>query len=188
MSKQQKVTETKICRLCGEPKPLDLFEKDSRSKGGRTNRCKSCKQASNNVAYKAFCRFKERYPDVPIETTKEEVAQIFEAFEGRCAYCNVKESDETGTFHLEHIRPLSREGGRHHVSNLVISCRRCNARKNNKPLAIFFRDYLPFSYDSLRFIVGYIAYFSGRTTEEVEQELIRDADQWESGRMEKART
>lgn len=169
------MSEMRTCRNCKVEKPINHFEKDKRSKCGSTNRCLKCKQASNNKAYKAFYRMRElapKYP-IPIETTKEEVAQLFDVFDNRCGYCNVEESEETGTFNLEHIRPLVR-GGRHHVSNLFISCKTCNSRKNGKPIITFYRENGKLEYDYMPFLVKYIARFSKRSIKEVEAELIDD--------------
>jgi len=45
-----------------------------------------------------------------------------------CHWCGVKcESD----YHIDHYFPLSK-GGKHDISNLVISCPTCNVRKNAK--------------------------------------------------------
>lgn len=165
----------KTCILCNEEKPIEEFEKDARYKteDNRTNRCRECKNKQTNKAYKAFGRLKERYPDVPIEVTKEEVEQLFEAFEGTCCYCGVEESEETGTLHLEHIRSLSK-GGRNHISNLVISCGSCNSKKFDKPILTFYLQHSRLDYDYLNFLVKYIAKFSNRTIEEVEAELVEE--------------
>jgi 5-methylcytosine-specific restriction endonuclease McrA len=181
------MSEQRTCRICEEKKPANQFEKDKRSKGGIANRCLKCKQASNNKAYKAFYRMKElapRYP-IPIETTKEEVAQLFDIFENRCGYCNVEESKETGTFNLEHIRPLIRDG-RHHVSNLFISCKSCNSRKNGKPVLTFYRENMNLAYDYLPFLVKYIAHFSKRSIEEVEAELIAEEEEYHESKKKSA--
>jgi 5-methylcytosine-specific restriction endonuclease McrA len=177
------MNELRICRCCEIEKPINKFERDKRATGGITNRCLQCKQSSNNRAYKAFYRLKDKldkYP-VPIETTKEEVAQLFDVFDNRCGYCGVEESEETGTFHLEHIRPLARGGG-HHVSNLFISCRNCNFRKSDRPILTFYRDHGRFDYYYLPFLVQYIARFSKRSVEEVESDLIEDEKAYESSR------
>ncbi|PLR65983.1 HNH endonuclease [Bacillus sp. UMB0893] len=165
------------CRVCKKEKPRYEFEKDSRvkSEDGRTNRCRECKSAANNKAYKAFGRLKEKYPKygIEIEITKEEVAQLFDAVEGSCYYCGVEESEETGTLQLEHIRPLS-QGGRNHISNLLISCRSCNAKKRDKPIVAFYHEYGRFDYYYLPSVIKHIAYFTKRTTEEVEAELVAE--------------
>ncbi|QNG60332.1 HNH endonuclease [Bacillus sp. PAMC26568] len=171
------MTESKTCRRCNKEKPVDQFEKDSRSKSedNRTNRCRECKRLSNNKAFRAFGRLKERYPKygVEIEITKEEVEQLFDLFEDKCCYCGINESEETGSLHLEHIKPLSK-AGRNHISNLVISCRLCNSRKQGKPVLTFYREHGGLEYDYLPFLIKYIAYFSKRSFEEVESELVAD--------------
>jgi len=120
-------------------------------------------------------RDKQKLYKIPIETTKVEVTQIFEMFEGRCAYCNVEESAKTGTLQLEHIQAMAR-GGRHHVSNLVIACKSCNSKKQNKPLIEFYRMHPPFTGAMLDFIFIYIARFSGRTPEEVAAEFYEEVE------------
>ncbi|MFC7785652.1 HNH endonuclease [Rossellomorea sp. GCM10028870] len=178
------MSEKRTCRRCKVDKPVNQFEKDKRSKGGSTNRCLKCKQASNNKAYKAFYRMRElapKYP-IPIETTKEEVAQLFDVFDNRCGYCNVEESEETGTFNLEHIRPLSRGKARHHVSNLFISCKSCNSRKGDKPVLTFYREHGKLEYDYMPFLVKYIARFSKRSIKDVEAELVDEERDYHESR------
>ncbi|MEK4085143.1 HNH endonuclease [Psychrobacillus sp. FSL K6-1415] len=165
----------KSCSICKETKPIELFEKEKRKKDGRGARCLPCKniRKGNDKAYRAFSRFKEKankYP-TPIETTKEEVAQIFELFEGRCAYCYVEETAETGTHHLEHVIPLIK-GGRHHKSNLVIACDKCNRVKGDRTLTEFFNMHEPFTFSCLEFVVKYIARFTGLSEEEVQRTML----------------
>jgi 5-methylcytosine-specific restriction endonuclease McrA len=45
-----------------------------------------------------------------------------------CYWCNIKCDDE---YHIDHYVPLSK-GGKHEISNLVISCKRCNLTKQAK--------------------------------------------------------
>lgn len=61
----------------------------------------------------------------------KQVAQLF-ASSVTCCFCNVGLVDlpnHPQQRTLEHLTPLSREGT-NHISNLAISCRRCNARKH----------------------------------------------------------
>ena len=44
-----------------------------------------------------------------------------------CFYCKI----ELSSFHVDHYIPISK-GGRHTISNLVISCPKCNLKKGNK--------------------------------------------------------
>lgn len=62
------------------------------------------------------------------EHTITDVKRQYEAQEGKCYYCGVVVGD---TYHVDHIVPLSR-GGTDNPDNLVISCPRCNQRKNNR--------------------------------------------------------
>ena len=170
---RNEMSEKRTCRKCGETKPIEAFEKDKRAKGGRTNRCKACKFKSNSKAAKAYRRFYEKqdkYP-IPIEVTRRDIELLFEAFEGRCAYCGCEESDETGTFNLEHVIPLCRHG-RHRISNLVISCPERNRRKNDKPVSEFFRTYDKFTLSNYLFLLEYIGHFEGKTHDQAEQEIL----------------
>lgn len=167
------------CIACGIIKTFDHFAKEPRSKTGIRARCKECRQQYREpIPHKAFHRLKakQKLYDIPIETTKEEVALLFEAFEGRCAYCNVEESAETGTFHLEHIIPMSRPNARHHVSNFAIACGKCNAKKHNRPLIEFYRMHQPFTGAMLEFIFIYVARFNGRTPEEVAKSFYAEVE------------
>lgn len=165
----------KTCYKCGITKAEELFEKTKKIKSGYTNRCKSCKTASNSKATKAFHRMREKQTKykIPIETDRFEVAQIFDLFGGRCAYCLVEESEKTGTLQLEHIRAMAR-GGSHAPWNLVISCKSCNSKKQNKALITFYRSSPAFRGDMLDWIFTYVARFSGRTIEQVAREFYAE--------------
>lgn len=169
----------KTCSICEKTKPLELFEKEKRSKDGHGARCKLCKTTNyaDPKPYKAFWRLKakQKLYDIPIEITKEEVAMLFEAFEYSCIYCGVEESQETGTMNLEHIVPMKR-GGRHHVSNFVISCKSCNVKKYDHPLITFYRFHEPFHIQRLEYIFKHVAYFTKRDPEEVAQEFYAEVN------------
>lgn len=168
----------KTCSICKETKPIELFEKEKRQKDGRGARCKLCKSTvTDPKPFKAYWRLnaKQKLYDIPIEITKQEVAIIFEAFEGNCIYCGAVESKQTGTMNLEHIVPMAK-GGRHHASNFVISCKSCNAKKHDKPLITFYRSHKPFTGDRLDFIFKHVAYFSQRDPEEVALEFYAEVE------------
>lgn len=57
-------------------------------------------------------------------------AYLRQKWEGKCAYCGEKGGE------VEHLVPRSR-GGSNRVSNLVLSCRRCNEAKGNRTLEEF---------------------------------------------------
>ena len=52
---------------------------------------------------------------------------LLEKFDRQCVYCNKKDVP----LEVEHIIPKSR-GGSNRVSNLTISCRKCNLKKDNR--------------------------------------------------------
>jgi len=52
---------------------------------------------------------------------------LFVYYRRRCAYCFGPYEE------LDHLYPLSK-GGAHSLENLAPSCRRCNRRKNNRPI------------------------------------------------------
>ncbi|QUG41314.1 HNH endonuclease [Psychrobacillus sp. INOP01] len=159
------------CSICHEIKPYDNFYKSKMTKNGREPRCNKCR-AVDPKPFKAYWRLmaKQKLYAIPIEITKEEVAMIFEAFEGECIYCGAEESKETGTINLEHIVPMARNG-RHHVSNLCCACTSCNSKKRNKPLIEFYRSHEPFTGKRLDYIFKHVAYFAKRDPEEVAQEF-----------------
>lgn len=66
--------------------------------------------------------------------TFEEVWQMHEDQGGLCAYC---ETPLFGTYHVDHMHPLSR-GGRNDWVNLAITCAHCNLSKHNKTAEEFF--------------------------------------------------
>jgi 5-methylcytosine-specific restriction endonuclease McrA len=61
--------------------------------------------------------------------TRSEWIEIKEAFRNQCCYCG----KELQRLEMDHVIPLSK-GGRHTKSNVVPSCRTCNAKKGNRLL------------------------------------------------------
>ena len=68
------------------------------------------------------------------QITKNKRSAILEKTSGRCAYCGALLLP--GRWHVEHVLPKSK-GGTDRFSNLLPSCRRCNARKKTKTLEEF---------------------------------------------------
>jgi 5-methylcytosine-specific restriction endonuclease McrA len=60
---------------------------------------------------------------------------LLEKFNRTCIYCGTKE----GPFNLDHFHPKSK-GGSDRVSNLVLSCVKCNQKKDNQLPADFLSD------------------------------------------------
>jgi hypothetical protein len=65
--------------------------------------------------------------------TQEDMAALYAAQDGRCAYCATLLN---GRYHIEHKQPLSR-GGTNWPDNLCCACPRCNWRKFTKTDAEF---------------------------------------------------
>ena len=146
----------KVCKYCGEWKPLKKLCVSVRSIGGHSNICHSCKRERLNA--KGFVR---KY--VPRAMTPEQkelrLARIkrhkvkrrslfsqgtentLTAKEWRllkemychcCAYCGRSGIRLT----QDHIVPVTK-GGSHTIDNVVPACGSCNSGKNNYDLVVF---------------------------------------------------
>jgi hypothetical protein len=47
---------------------------------------------------------------------------------GRCEYCRLSQEGQVATFPIDHIVPVSKDGG-NELDNLALACPRCNALK-----------------------------------------------------------
>jgi len=63
-----------------------------------------------------------------MSVTAERRAAVRVAYDYRCGYCHVPESDIGGQLQIDHYRPLSK-GGSDDVDNLVYACSHCNSFK-----------------------------------------------------------
>ena len=178
MSKEQ-AKETRICRVCGETKPIDQFEVDRRcKKSGRTNRCKACK-AKDNDRYRAtldgkivraFHDAKRRAAKAGVEDTLtiEQLRAVVDFFDGLCPYCN-SEIDKSALT-IDHIIAMSL-GGKNEAGNITIAHSSCNRRKGNLPLLTFYEREQRFDDASLYSIVSYMSLVSGKDREDTLKEL-----------------
>lgn len=64
----------------------------------------------------------------PGKHSAKDIARIFAAQKGRCAYCRTKLGKK---FHVDHIIALA-NGGSNHPCNLQVTCPRCNDCKGTK--------------------------------------------------------
>ncbi|NSL51712.1 HNH endonuclease [Calidifontibacillus erzurumensis] len=167
--------ETRQCRICGQIKPLDQFEKDKRQPGGITNRCAACKysyyETLRGRANRAYHNAKERAEKFGVKNdlSFEQVIKLFEVFDG-CSYCGCLESDGE-PIELEHIVSMSR-GGANSLDNVLRACRRCNTRKSDKPLVTFFLENEEFTDDHMAGIIYYLSMMRGVPKEQVIAELV----------------
>ena len=65
--------------------------------------------------------------------THAEVWQMYEDQQGLCAYC---ETPLFGTFHVDHIIPVTK-GGRNDWTNLAVTCPLCNMSKSDRTVEDF---------------------------------------------------
>lgn len=146
---------TKICSKCNQELNIDLFQKDKANKDGYKYICKECIKKyfvryyeNNKEKYQQYGR---EYSKEYIKTEKGKISNKnnshkrreltkdsdlttdklleFKNNSKKCYWCgcnlkNVK-------YHIDHYTPLSK-GGEHTLSNLVISCDKCNLKKNAK--------------------------------------------------------
>lgn len=67
--------------------------------------------------------------------TAKDIALIYEAQRGRCAYCL---SALEGGYHRDHVVPLSQPGASNWPWNIALSCQPCNNRKKDTSAGQFF--------------------------------------------------
>jgi len=60
--------------------------------------------------------------------TQQEIGRLYSSQKGLCFYCKIS---LIGDFHRDHKIPLSR-GGSNWISNIALTCPKCNTRKNTK--------------------------------------------------------
>ena len=53
----------------------------------------------------------------------------------RCEYCHLTQTGQEATFHIDHVRPVTR-GGITAADNLALACVSCSLRKGGKETAI----------------------------------------------------
>ena len=63
--------------------------------------------------------------------TSAQLRELYSKQEGKCFYCKVELGFSRNSWHADHTVPLSR-GGSNDISNIVISCPKCNLEKSNK--------------------------------------------------------
>lgn len=81
---------------------------------------------ANNVIRRAL------YELVDPPPTKEQLDELWEFFNSKCAYCGKRLTRSRREGHVDHL-VSSASGGRNHVSNRVLSCARCNEEKLDLP-------------------------------------------------------
>ena len=188
MTKKQETTkqetkQTKICKVCGKGKTLDLFEFDGRlngGKGGRTNRCYSCKAGSEHYYRK---KWRALWSDSFESGRDFNIAHwdllehTMTTFDERCAYCGEQESAK-GHRNLayDHIFPLQ-HGGENYIENLVVCCKSCNSRKSDDSVLAFHRKGGrdgKFTKERLGKIIRYVTVLSDKTYHDVWRQFLHE--------------
>lgn len=78
-------------------------------------------------------RYEARKRGAEGDHTVAEILQMYDDQRGLCAYC---ETPLSGSYHVDHMQPLSR-GGRNDWVNLAVTCGPCNIRKHDKTVEEF---------------------------------------------------
>ena len=145
--------DSKTCTKCGEPKPLDLFHKNSRAKDGKRPDCKLCVNARNaawelanradylaanheQISARAAAYYRNAEPGVFWERTYRQRAKKFGLDPVMDHFTRAELIAKWGDAcylcggdwdQLEHVTPVSR-GGEHSLENCRPACEPCNHR------------------------------------------------------------
>lgn len=104
------------------PAEMLKFNQRWRSKNAESVRASGRKNANKRRAYKV---------NAGGDYTNQEIQEQYERQNGRCYYAACGHVKLGGIYHVEHVIPLSR-GGRNDISNIVLTCPRCNLSKKDK--------------------------------------------------------
>lgn len=130
--------DTKVCRRCGETKPLNEIVRDSRRKNGLDTICRSCAakavRARYNSDYSVFKWHRNRVARYGTGTyiTCAEFTAIRTAPDRECVYCGSREA-----LCIEHVLPILHYGPNTRW-NIVSACTSCNSRKKNRTVIEFY--------------------------------------------------
>lgn len=145
--------EGRVCNVCTEWKPIEKFGRHRDCAGGRRLQCTTCegRRAYRNdpdASIRSVRNWQKNHPeharalkragnrkrhDRKVEgpgVSVDQVRDILEAHDFRCAYCG----GEYET--LDHVVALAR-GGLHAPENIVPACKRCNFKKKTKSRSEF---------------------------------------------------
>ncbi|MGG1158297.1 HNH endonuclease signature motif containing protein [Brevibacillus formosus] len=179
--------DTKICRKCGEMKPLNEMGRDSRYKGGIGTICKSCavlrERARYDADYHAFKFHRRRATQAGMGTymTCVEFAAIRTAPDRACVYCGSCEELE-----IEHVRPIQHYGPNARW-NIVAACHSCNSSKRSLTLFEFYERSDTFTTERLDALIAYMAEHNGCTPEHMRYLLqgYHEGEMWSKEQREK---
>jgi len=131
----------KLCKRCGNKKPLRDFYPHSYSTNGRMAHCKDCtkdavakysKTEGGAVRHRMAQRIR-RKGSLPGKIAASEWLGLCDAYSVPggvlCVYCSRPTANPT----IDHVVPLV-AGGQHTIENVVPGCKSCNSSKNDRPL------------------------------------------------------
>jgi 5-methylcytosine-specific restriction endonuclease McrA len=145
-------SDSRVCKKCGERKPLTEFFKDRVSNGIQRYRGE-CKQCAIQESKKRTKRYKGQKSILVKDLTETQWLQNAAYFDNTCAYCGGSNEER------EHIVPVSKGGG-YTATNIIPSCKRCNASKGNTDLVTWYQQVPWFSLHRLQKIIEFIRWRS----------------------------
>ena len=152
----------KKCDKCQKTLDLEFFHKKKLGKHGRNNNCKKCENAMRNKSYdysklerkRELREIHQKKNDIfywnrrarksnelantrcgtTCKISGEDIMNLYN-LNSKCTYCNIELENKDA--YIDHVIPLVQKG-EHHISNISISCKRCNETKNSKDDKEFF--------------------------------------------------
>jgi superfamily II helicase len=80
---QQRENQTKVCRHCGQEKPISEFYPSKKTKDGHDSWCKECKKADNRLSAKRV--------SASVKTLQEEVDRLRATAKGKLSQYEPRE-------------------------------------------------------------------------------------------------
>lgn len=121
---------TKQCKQCGKTKTVSEFY----SKRAECKECTKKRPYLKSAAHKAGrFNYRKRYQMVkklPGSATTKQIKNLLISSD-TCTYCGCSLEQEQKS--IDHIVPLSK-GGTNEITNLAVSCIKCNCSKKDKIL------------------------------------------------------
>ncbi|MEK5426963.1 HNH endonuclease [Cytobacillus sp. FSL R7-0680] len=131
----------RMCFKCEQVKLNTEFYREGRpycKECERTDAAKRMREYNGTLRGKAsqalqssHKTIKKQGYEVLDDLTVEQIIEVFEFFDGVCAYCEGK--FEQSQLSMDHIIPLSK-GGANTQSNIVVACQSCNKRKHDREI------------------------------------------------------
>lgn len=125
----------RTCKHCKVTKSIDEFRRDHRKPNTIRWDCKECEKNSRKKRHKKSPIRKKLHginQRHKIKITLEELQSVIDQSEHQCYYCNSWiDITDSRQFQFDHRQPLSK-GGTNEIKNIVLSCTKCNQKKNDK--------------------------------------------------------